>query len=454
MPKNKKRPKKQTAAQKASAGLKKGTARALGLLRSTPGFLREKGDALYRRADVFIRYKWSAALIALGMLALMLFTYSIQRYQYLFGNFPFYATRMAQFYLIDYSVGFVSRALVGHIISLFTDKVSFALIVRLTHIVLWISLALQAGLAALAFKKAWLQKSPLLCWLIVLFALSHHTVIPNVINFGVLDVYNLILAAVYVYLSDTKAGKWLAPLVCFTGIILHYQFVLAYLTMILSVELYYIVKNKKGRALRTALFCITVLGSGALAVYLVLFSKSHVKMDAAQLYDHMRAKYTDLKGFGLFEEYFTYYIYGDYQGANYSNPADFVKFLINYSLGKLNPMSHILYALSAFPVFGLLAFLWGGMAKRAPKKERLPYFVFLLQPLTLAAAMVVSTDTSRWAGACWFSCFMLLFTALRNEGPALAETAARATDKTWKKLAAAAVGLLSYACTVYIYASY
>lgn len=454
MPKNRKRPKKQTAAQKFAAVLHQQKDRALAFRRRAPVSARENAALLYRRADTFIRYRWSAALIAVGMLALMLFTYSIQRYRYLFGNFPFYATRMAQFYLIDYSVGFVSRALVGHIISLFTNRVSFALIVRLTHIAVWISLALQAGLAALAFKKAWLLKSPLLCCLFVLFALSHHTVIPNVINFGVLDVYNLILAAFYIYLSDTRAGKWLAPLVCFTGIVLHYQFILAYLTLILSVELYYVVKTKKGRALRTALFCVTVLGSGALAVYLVLFSKSHVRMDAAELYDHMRSKYTDLKGFGLFEEYFTYYIYGDYQGVNYSNPADFIKFLINYSLGKLNPASHILYALSTFPVFGLLAFLWGGMAKRAPKRERLPYYVFMLQPLTLAAAMVVSTDTSRWAGACWFSCFMLLYTLLKNEGPLLAATAARATNKTWKKLAAAAVGLLSYACTVYIYASY
>ena len=451
--KKKKKPVKQTFLQRAAAFCRTGAEHTRAAVtrawRSAPG----AAALLYKKADTFIRYKYSAAPIAAVMLALMLLSYSYTRYTYLFGNFPMYATRMTQFYLIDYSVGFVSRALVGHIISLFTEKVSMALIVRLTHAALWISLMLQAGLAATAFKKAWLQKSPLLCLLFVLFALSHHTVIPNVINFGVLDTYNLILACLYIYLSDTKAGKWLAPAVCFTGIILHYQFVLAYLTLILSVELYYIIKEKKGRALRTALFVFTLLGSAALTVYLVFFSKSHVKMSAEELAAYMRGRFTDYRSAGLFDEYFTYYIYGDYQNVNYSAPADFVRFLLEYSLGHLNPLSHVLYALSAFPVFGILIRLWAGVCKNAPKKEKAAYVVFMLQPLTLAAAMVVSTDTSRWAGACWFSCFMLLLTVLRTEGPALAESARRATDAKWKRAVLALIMLGAYACSAYIYIS-
>ncbi len=419
-----------------------------------PAWQKQRFSRACRLLDTFIRYKWSAALIAVLMLGLMLFTYSIQRYQYLFDNFPYYATRMSQFYLIDYSVGFVSRALVGHVISLFTKKVSMALIVHITHAVLWISLITQAVLAALAFKKAWLNRSPLLCVLFLLFALSHHTVIPNVINFGILDTYNLILAILYIYVADTKAAYVLAPVICFTGIILHYQFVLAYLTLILSVELYYIIRNEKGRKLRAAIFCFTVLGSAALTVYLVFFSKYHTRMNAKELYDYMSAKFTDIHGWGLFEEYFTYYIYGDYKGINYSAPLDFVKFLVNYSLGLISPLSHILYALSAFPVFGLIGCLWCMILKKKRGKERLPYLVFLLQPLTLAAAMVISTDTSRWAGACWFSNFMLLFTVLKEEGPLLTDAAKRAVNKKWKQALAALVLIGSYACTVYIYASY
>ena len=451
--KKKKKQPKPTLTQKTAACFKSGAIRA----RQAAVRIREDAPKaaalLYKKTDAFIRYKWSAAPIALVMLALMLFSYSYTRYHYLFGNFPMYATRITQLYLIDYRVGFVSRALVGHVISLFTDKVSMALIVHLTHAALWISLILQAGLAAMAFKKAWLNKNGLLCALFLLFALSHHTVIPNVINFGVLDTYNLILVCFYIYLSDTKAGKWLAPLVCFTGIILHYEFVLAYLTLVLSVELYYIVQKRRGRGLRIFLFCLTVLGSAALTVYLTFFSKSHVKMTAEELAALMRAKFTDARTAGVFDEYFTYYIYGDYQGVNYSAPADFVKFLVAYALERIEPLSHVLYALSTFPVFGIFVYFWIYILKQKPKAERLPYLVFMLQPLMLALAMTVSTDTSRWAGAAWFSNYMLLYTVWKNETPLLDAAARAAVNRPWKKAAAAIVILGAYACVAYIYTS-
>ena len=420
-------------------------------LRSARSLCAEAAAGLYKKTDSLIRMKHSAALITVFFLLLMLFTYSLTPFRYLFGNFPLYTTRTTQFYLIDYSVGFVSRALVGHIISLFTDKVSMALIVRLTHVALWLSLILQSSLAALAFKKSWLKNSPLLCALFVLFVMSHHTVIPNVVNFGVLDTYNLLLAILYVYISDTKAAYILTPVICFTGIILHYEFVLAYITFILSAEVYYIVKNKKGRFLRTAVFFFTVLSSVALTIYLMFFSKYHTRMDASELYDHMASKYTDVKGWGLFEEYFTYYIYGDYQGANYSSPADFIKFLTQYSVDRIRPFSHICYALSAFPVFGVILYFWIYIFKRAEKRMRLPYFVFMLQPLMLVLAMVISTDTSRWAGANFFSNFMLLWVVLRSDEPLLLEAAKKITGSRPKKAILSFIIIGSYALTVYIY---
>ncbi len=452
----KKKKQKITTSQKAKAFTNKALHTASGAAENA----LKKGLALSRAVlsavNRFICCKYSAAPLSVLILALMLLTYSFSRYNYLFGNFPLHANLMTQFYLIDYSVGFVSRALVGHIISLFTNKISFVFILRLTRVVVWLSLILQAVIAAIAIKKAWLSKSPLLCVLFLFFAISPHTVIPNVINFGVLDTYNLLLAILYIYISDTRAAYIMAPVICFTGIILHYEFALAYLTAILSIELYHICAGKTGRKLRTAVFFLTAAGSAALTVYLVFFSKYHTKMDASELYDYMCSKYDayDLRVWGVFKEYFTYYIYGDFQGIDYSSPAKFVSFLINYAIERINPTSHLFYALSTFPVFGLLGYLWVYICKRKEKGRRLPYLVFLLQPLTLAAAMVVSTDTSRWAGATWFSCFMLLFTVLKSGDPLLPEAAAKLTETKWKKALVSLILLSGYACAVYIYASY
>ena len=455
MSKKKKKGKKLTAGQRLALRFGAAKQSALTAAGSVPAKLKtglpQAAEKLYRAADAFVRLKRSAALIAVVMLGLMLLTYSNTIYNYLFGNFPYYTTRMIQFYLIDFNVGFVSRALVGHIISLFTDKVSFGLIIRLTQIVVWLSLIAQAVLAALVFKKAWLRKSPLICVLCAAFVLSHLTVMPNVINFGILDTYNLLLAILYIYVSDTKAAYVLTPLICFTGIILHYEFVISYLAVILSIELYYIMKNKKGRKLRAAVLCFTVLGSAALAVYLMFFSKINVKMTADELYRYMRAKYTDFYYTDLFEDYFNYYIYGDYQGVNYSDPADFVRFLVNYALERINYKSLLLYFINVAPAFGLIEYFWAYIIKRTEKRMRLPYLVFMLQPLVLVAALIVSTDTSRWAGANWFSNFMLLFTVLHNDEPLLTQAAEKATDKRWKKAALAASLLAAYAAGTYIY---
>ncbi|MCH5197816.1 MAG: hypothetical protein J1E34_02815 [Oscillospiraceae bacterium] len=440
--KSSKKTKKPSLKQKITAFIEKKRPRQFAL---------NAGKTALEKADTFIRYKYSALFLAVIMLGLMLFTYSITSYNYLFNNFPMYATRTVQFYLIDYSVGFVSRALIGHIISLFTDKVSFVFFLALTKAVLWISLILQALLAAAAFKKAWLKKSPLLCVLFVFFALSHHTVMPNVMNYGILDTYNLLLAVFYIYISDKKGAFILTPVICFTGIILHYQFVLAYLTMIFSVELYYIVKNKKGRALRAAFFCFTAAGSIALTVYLMFFSKYGVKMSASELYEYMLSKYPDARATGLFEEYFTYYIYGDYQGVNYSAPADFIKFLVSYAAERIRLKKVLLYSLSTFPVFGIILYFWIYILKRTDKKSRLPYLVFMLQPLMLIISVIASTDTSRWAGASFFSNFMLLFAVLKSDEPLLCDAAKKCVSSAPKKIAVLLILFLSFASTAYIY---
>ncbi len=408
-------------------------------------------EKAYRAADSFIRLKWSVPFIAAVMLALMLFSYSFTAYRYLFGRIPYYVNLTVPLYLADYKVGFVSRALVGQILSFFTDKVSLSLVISLTKAALWVSLIVLALLAAAAFKKAWLKKSPLLCVLFVFFAVTHHTVMPNIINFGVLDTYNLMLAVLCVYLSDTKAGRAAAPLLCFTGIILHYQFVVAYLPCILLIELYLLLKKPEGRRLRTVSFFITAAGSAALAVYLMFFSKNGAKMSPAELADYMRAKFTDYRRVGLFDEYFTYYIYGDFQGANYSAPADFVKFLVNYSLERINVKSLVCYAFSLVPLYGVFWYFWIFLFRRGEKRTRLPYALFMLLPLVFIACVIVSTDTSRWAGASVFSHFALLFTVLRTDEQLLGEAAARAVATRLKKCILALALAVSYCASAYIY---
>ena len=379
--------------------------------------------AAYNKTAAFMARVWSPAAVAALFLLLMSATYLFYGHAVMTSEFSLTFPFAIPFYLIDFKVGFVSRALVGHIISLFTDKVSLNLIFAIARCSIASTLILQAVIAAFAFKKAFLCRSPLICLLCCFFVCSSVTVVPYMIYLGFIDPFNLLLAIFYYFISNKKAGYVLTPVICVAGVVLHYQFVLAFLPMIFSVELYYIIKNKKGRALRIVSFIISAASSLAVTVYLMFFSKYHVKMDASELYSYMCGKFTDYRSWGLFEEYFTYYIYGDYDGANYSNPADFVKYLLGVSFKNMNLNSMLGYAATLVPAYGLLEYFWIYIFRRTEKKKRLAYLVFMLQPLVVIASFIASTDNARWAGASFFSNFALLFTEIRNEEPLLYEAA-------------------------------
>ena len=403
--------------------------------------LSSAGTAVYGNVSRFLQYKFSAVLLTVFFLLLMALTTLLMGRSILYKTFPLAFPISFPFYLIDYSVGFVSRALVGQIVAFFTDSVSVNMLLVLTRTVTILSLAVRAGLAAVTFKRAFLNRSPLICLLCVYFAVSPITVMCYQIYLGFLDPYNMMLTVLYLFVSNKKAAYILTPLICFTGIVLHYQFILSFLPLILSVELYYICMEKQGRGLRIASLTATVLGSAALTVYLMFYSKYNTRMDADALYTYMCNKFTDFSTWGLFEEYFTYYIYGDFEGMNYSNPLDFVKFLVTYSLERTSTYSLVGYAVGIAPVVCFTEYLWGRMAIRAKGAQKLPYLVFMLQPLLLAGSVIAITDNGRSFGASIFSMFSLLYITCRREDPLIYETAKKAEKPAFLLLCAAAMAI-------------
>ncbi len=387
------------------------------------GFFTAALNAANKRLLSFFKCKYSAVPTTALFVLLMAITYALFGHHILTKTFAIAFPFSFPFYLIDYRAGFISRALIGQIISFFTDSVSVYQILMIARGVIIVSLVLQAGVAACAFKKAYINKSPLICLLCVCFVISPVTVASYSIYLGYLDPFNLILTILYFYISDKKISYFLTPVICFTGILLHYQFVFAFLPAILSVHLYYVLKDKNRRGLKAVSFFVCVAVSAASAVYLILFSKSHIKLSAAELYANMCEKFSDYHTWGLFEEYFTFYIYGDFNGQNYSNPVEFIGFLLNYAFDRLNTKSLCGYAATLVPVYAVIEYLYIYMFRRSEKEKRFTLFVFMLQPFVAAVTMVISTDQSRWAAASFFSNFALLFTLVKNKEPLLYEAA-------------------------------
>ncbi len=395
-----------------------------------------RANAAVRR---FLGFQWSTAVLTVFFLLLMWVTNLLMDRHILTETFPLAFPISFPFYLIDYKVGFVSRALVGQIVSFFTNSVSVNLMLAIARTVTALSLAVRAGLAAGTFRRAFLKGSPLICVLCCYFVISPLTVMGYQIYLGFMDPYNMILTVLYLFVSGKKAAYILTPLICFTGIVLHYQFILIFLPLILSVELYYMCMDKKGRGLKIASLCVTVLGSAALTAYLMFFSKNGVTMNAEELYAYMCGKFSDYRRWGLFEEYFTYYIYGDFQGENFSNPLAFVRFLVEYNLERVSTYSLLGYAAGILPLVFFTEYFWLRMFRHARGEKKLPYLVFALQPLILIATLATSTDNGRLFGASIFSNFALLYVTCRNEDDLLYPTAKKAEKPVWLILALAAM---------------
>ncbi len=429
MSKKKKKAPPQSAAQKRLRGIRNAvtdnTGRAIGRMERTAAAVRTACAAAERETARFLRCKWSCAVLTALFLLLMYATYLLFGHAYLTKTFPLSFAFAIPFYLIDFRVGFLSRVLVGQIVALFTDKVSLSLIFAVSRTAVILSLALQAALAAAVFRKAFLKGNRILAALCVFVAASPITVVPMMLYLGFLDVYNLLLAIVYVYISDTRAAPFLTPLICVTGVIIHYHFALAFLPVILTLELYRIIKQKDGRALRTVSLCMTVILTGAAAVYLVFFSAKHIRIDADTLLAAMQEKFTDYKTWGLYDDYFLFNIYGDYNGMNYSAPADTVSFLFRYALDRLNRNMILHYLAALLPFFAAAEYFWICAMKKSGKGMRFAYFLFMLQPLVFAVSAIVSTDTGRWACAALFSHFALLTAAEKHDGEIMAEAARR-----------------------------
>ena len=134
-----------------------------------------------------------------------------------------------QLYLIDYRVGFVSRALIGEIFSWFTDTVTFTQISVVSYIAIGISLIMQSFLAALVLRKAIRENNTLMILLVGFLVCSPITITWNLSPWGssahvlgLFDVYALIIFFIYLFAAQSTTMFILSPFLVFLGMTIHY----------------------------------------------------------------------------------------------------------------------------------------------------------------------------------------------------------------------------------------
>lgn len=317
-----------------------------------------------------------------------------------------------QFYVCDFSVGYCSRLFVGAVISLFTDKVSIALMDGIINVSVVLSLIGQATIAGLLLRAGLKNRSLPAALIGILMMTNPLAVLENMSAPGLLDVYLLLLFLIWLAFLKTPLIAIVTPVFCLVGMAIHYEFLFSFLPPMLVLLLYYAIfaKKKRVRVGRWLAFSGGSVASAVSFYFFVFLAKDHLRLTSDEFYQHMLSRFslsssqmeflTAIMGGPLYRDYFDYYIFGQYKGYDYfNNIKDFFVFLKNWTSGRFNAEMLLKDIILFIPVFLIASFVWIRCAKREKGIRRLPYICFIGQALVLIPELIISTDIWRWVSA-------------------------------------------------------
>ena len=329
-----------------------------------------------------------------------------------------------QLYLIDYRVGFVSRALIGEIFSWFTDTVTFTQISVVSYIAIGISLIMQSFLAALVLRKAIRENNTLMILLVGFLVCSPITITWNLSPWGssahvlgLFDVYALIIFFIYLFAAQSTTMFILSPFLVFLGMTIHYFFALTFLPGIVALQFYFLCRDKTDRKPRLAFFVLTCAVGIITTIYFVFCAKNAAKISSDDLNNLMRSKWSG----DFFQSYFEFYIYGNYDGIDYSTPGAFLRFMLDYTINEVGlfQKQKVCYSLMAAVPIGICSVYWFKLYAKADKTRKPSFLCFALLPIFLIAALLLSTDKWRFLSTWVIMELSILYTLYLTDEPLL-----------------------------------
>ncbi len=333
-------------------------------------------------------------------------------------QFTFY-----QLSLCDFSAGFVSRVIVGAVISLFCDTVTIKQMNVIACAAVLVSLLLFAVIIGAVLRKGLRERSFLPVLLAVVLMLDPIVVQSNYKFLGTLDVYTLIIFIITLCTYGTPVFYIAAPVLSVLGMTVHYHYLFSFFPAVAALFVYdMFLSEKKSRRIRSTagLFVTAAAGCGSF-YWFVFMAKDHLKCTADEFCDRMVSRFDVplwtrrgleqiFDGCPIFRIYFDYYIFGYHKGVyHYDSKTDFVDYLRIDRLNRTNVALYYKYFPLVLPLLIAFIVLWMVCASRQRGSRKLPYIAFACIQLALFPELFISTDILRWMSAVLTCQFALLF---------------------------------------------
>ena len=323
------------------------------------------------------------------------------------------------YYLIDFSMGKTSRLLVGSIVKLFNADPSPEWIGGFATVVLVVVLLLSSIVIGKVIRSAESEYKPQALVFTAFFITGIFTFSGFSEFLGVLDIWMFIAALLAVVCAFNKYLRWLVPVFCAMGVLVHNAFVLTYFPLIVLVVLYLAVVNEKKSA-NIIVFVLSCIVTAVLTLFFTMKGSETVAITQQQLYEALknRGGYT-YNDYGI--EYILFYLL-DIPPAHTGYTAEMVAqasfverfdMMMKYSMSSVSLGRSL--AASAFGIAVIAVFwvIWIKCIRNTQSKsKKFAYLCFMLSVFAIPLAMILAFDFVRWIQAgviTQFGLVMLMF---------------------------------------------
>lgn len=313
------------------------------------------------------------------------------------------------FYLLTYEFGPVSRALIGSVFSLFTDRITHNMIYVSACISYIFLCVLISFLLGKLIRKSNADIKVAVITIVILFLSSPFSITYLLgIHIGRFDVYWIIITLLALIFLKQPNLKWTVPFLCAVAVSVHQGYMDTYMPALAIPMLYEVYKSKYAKK-NIILFSASCLTMIVLFLVYQFYSASLPFNDAIGFADYLSSK-ADFKASApqLYVEYY----------------APFTEYWLEdiFPLMKTFAMPLTLsYLFISFPLFAFFGYIWKRAFQTANNKFL--KFIFLLcaiAPIAFIPAALFGLDWDRWWAAAINCQFILIFYFIyTNEFPIL-----------------------------------
>ena len=306
-------------------------------------------------------------------------------------------------HLVDVKIGLLSRTLTGSLTGLLWEHPTKENVFFFHLCVVIITFALTALFLGRCVKQADEKTGNNLFMLSLIIAVLPYGFKTYVNLFELLDIYWVMTIVLIMLFADNKKTAYLIPLLIFTGLWVHYSFLLAFMPVIYIMYFNRCVKEKSKPAyIHTAVMIAVSVGATA---YFMFTLRSFNVISFEEFTQYLIAKAGDKitnfeRHIGLgFRPYEDMHKLQEFLFVPENIPEPVKAFLGNlaYTFIDSSPLAILADFILVSPIAAFFISIWKKTIRTAEdKKEKFIYFLCLITPLVQVFSCFTSSDTSRW----------------------------------------------------------